>query len=54
VRALELQGHPFFVATLFQPERAALTGRLPPLVAAFASAAVDAAARAPSALLPAQ
>jgi hypothetical protein len=23
IRALELQGHPFFVATLFQPERAA-------------------------------
>jgi CTP synthase (UTP-ammonia lyase) len=40
IRALELQGHPFFVATLFQPERAALTGRLPPLVAAFARAAV--------------
>ncbi len=41
IRALELQGHPFFVATLFQPERAALTGRLPPLVAAFARAAVS-------------
>jgi CTP synthase (UTP-ammonia lyase) len=41
IRALELLGHPFFVATLFQPERAALTGRLPPLVAAFARAAVD-------------
>jgi CTP synthase (UTP-ammonia lyase) len=35
VRAVELDGHPFFVATLFQPERAALTDRLPPLVAAF-------------------
>jgi len=41
IRALELQGHPFFVATLFQPERAALMGRLPPLVAAFARAAVS-------------
>lgn len=40
VRALELDGHPFFVATLFQPERAALTGRLPPLVTAFAKAAL--------------
>jgi CTP synthase (UTP-ammonia lyase) len=50
VRALELPDHPFFVATLFQPERAALTGRLPPLVAAFVRAAADAAARA--ALLP--
>lgn len=38
VRAVELDGHPFFVATLFQPERAALTGRTPPLVAAFARA----------------
>jgi CTP synthase (UTP-ammonia lyase) len=35
VRAVELDGHPFFVATLFQPERAALAGRLPPLVVAF-------------------
>jgi CTP synthase (UTP-ammonia lyase) len=38
VRAVELDDHPFFVATLFQPERAALKGRLPPLVAAFAGA----------------
>ena len=35
VRAVELEGHPFFVATLFQPERAALAGTNPPLVAAF-------------------
>jgi CTP synthase (UTP-ammonia lyase) len=35
VRAVELEGHPFFAATLFQPERAALTGRTPPLAAAF-------------------
>jgi CTP synthase (UTP-ammonia lyase) len=35
VRALELTGHPFFVATLFQPERAALRGEVPPLVRAF-------------------
>ena len=51
IRALELQGHPFFVATLFQPERAALAGRLPPLVAAFARAAVNQAAARPSALI---
>lgn len=38
VRAVELEGHPFFVATLFQPERAALAGRLPALVAAFVAA----------------
>lgn len=40
IRAIELQGHPFFVASLFQPERAALEGRLPPLVAAFLNACV--------------
>ncbi|GLZ85600.1 hypothetical protein Pres01_16510 [Metapseudomonas resinovorans] len=38
VRAMELDGHPFFIATLFQPERAALIGRLPPLVHAFVNA----------------
>ncbi|WP_458131589.1 CTP synthase C-terminal region-related (seleno)protein [Pseudomonas sp. R3-41] len=38
LRAVELQGHPFFVATLFQPERAALEGRVPPLVSAFVEA----------------
>jgi len=38
VRAIELDEHPFFVATLFQPERAALRGSLPPLVSAFARA----------------
>jgi CTP synthase (UTP-ammonia lyase) len=42
VRAVELEGHPFFVATLFQPERAALIGKTPPLVAAFVRAAVAA------------
>jgi CTP synthase (UTP-ammonia lyase) len=35
VRAMELNGHPFFLATLFQPERAALEGTTPPLVKAF-------------------
>jgi CTP synthase (UTP-ammonia lyase) len=40
LRAIELDTHPFFVATLFQPERAALKGRLPPLVKAFANAAL--------------
>jgi CTP synthase (UTP-ammonia lyase) len=39
VRAVELDGHPFFVATLFQPERAALEGHLPPIVAAFVRSA---------------
>jgi CTP synthase (UTP-ammonia lyase) len=43
VRAIELDGHPFFVATLFQPERAALQGRVPPIVAAFVRAAAGGA-----------
>lgn len=38
VRAVELDGHPFFVATLFQPERAALRGVTAPLVVAFVGA----------------
>jgi CTP synthase (UTP-ammonia lyase) len=40
VRAVELTGHPFFVATLFQPERAALTGQPAPLVEAFVKACI--------------
>jgi CTP synthase (UTP-ammonia lyase) len=40
IRALELRGHPFFVLTLFQPERAALGGVLPPLVRSFVESAV--------------
>jgi CTP synthase (UTP-ammonia lyase) len=35
IRAFELTGHPFFVGTLFQPERSALTGRSHPLIRAF-------------------
>jgi CTP synthase (UTP-ammonia lyase) len=45
VRAVELDGHPFFVATLFQPERAALRGEVPAIVAAFVRAASDAPRR---------
>lgn len=43
VRAAELPGrdHPFFVGTLFQPERAALRQRTPPLVQAFAAATLQ-------------
>lgn len=40
-RALELDGHPFFIATLFQHERAALNGVCPPLVTAFVQAASE-------------
>ncbi|MEQ1856857.1 MAG: hypothetical protein ABL963_10320 [Longimicrobiales bacterium] len=35
VRGVELDGHPFFLGTLFQPERAALRGETPPIVRAF-------------------
>lgn len=40
IRAAELprEIHPFFVGTLFQPERAALRGETPPLVRAFVKA----------------
>jgi len=41
VRAVELEGHPFFIATLFQPERAALENRIPPLIAAFVTATIQ-------------
>jgi CTP synthase len=39
VRGVELDPHPFFVATLFQPERSALTGRAHPLIRAYVEAA---------------
>lgn len=38
IRAVEMDDHPFFVASLFQPERAALKDVTPPLVAAFVRA----------------
>ncbi len=39
VRAVELRDHPFFIGTLYQPERAALEGKGHPLVSAFLRAA---------------
>jgi len=41
IRAVELDPHPFFVATLFQPERSALRDLDHPLIAAFVRAAAD-------------
>jgi CTP synthase (UTP-ammonia lyase) len=38
VRAVALRGHPFFVGTLFQPERKALVNTLHPVVKAFFAA----------------
>ncbi|GAA3074182.1 CTP synthase C-terminal region-related (seleno)protein [Streptosporangium carneum] len=52
VRILELPDHPFFLATLFQPELAGDGSRPHPIITAFASAAVSRAARDPRALLP--
>jgi CTP synthase (UTP-ammonia lyase) len=46
VRAMELPEHPFFVGTLFQPERAALRNVSPPLVTAFVRAAAGPGAAA--------
>ena len=39
VRAIQLKGHPFFVGTLFQPERLALKGVNSPIIDAFVQAA---------------
>lgn len=39
VRIIELEGHPFFVATLFQPELSAYRGVPHPLIRAFGEAA---------------
>jgi len=38
-RAVEVRGHPFFIGTAFQPERAALRGEDHPLINAFVRAA---------------
>lgn len=43
MRIIELADHPFFVATLFQPERRALQGKQHPVTNAFVVAARDAA-----------
>jgi CTP synthase (UTP-ammonia lyase) len=44
-RIFEFPGHPFFVATLFQPERSALYGERHPLVEAYVMAALSAKAK---------
>jgi CTP synthase (UTP-ammonia lyase) len=41
VRAGELPGHPFFIGTLFQPERSALRGERHPLITAFVRAVAE-------------
>lgn len=44
-RGFELDGHPFFFGTAFQPERAALAERDHPLIVAFVRAAAEARAQ---------
>ncbi len=48
-RVVELPNHPFFIATLFQPERSAFTARSHPLIKAFIEAAKHNPAPKPSA-----
>jgi CTP synthase (UTP-ammonia lyase) len=43
-RGLELPAHPFFFATLYQPERSAFSGKSHPLVRSFVAAASGSAA----------
>lgn len=38
VRAMALEGHPFFIGTAFQPERAAFEGRRHPIISGFVDA----------------
>ena len=54
VRGAELPAsvHPFYVGTLFQPERAALRGVLPPLVRAFVAAVIAVHTAQPPASVP--
>jgi CTP synthase (UTP-ammonia lyase) len=40
IRALELPSHPFFIGTLFQPERSSFSGKAHPLVTTFVEAVV--------------
>jgi len=41
VRIVELEGHPFYVATLFQPERSAFKKHAHPLITAFVGAVLE-------------
>lgn len=40
VRAMALKGHPFFLGTAFQPERAALEGKRHPVITGFVNASL--------------
>jgi CTP synthase (UTP-ammonia lyase) len=51
VRMIEIPGHPFFVATLFQPERQDDRSQPHPVIRAFAAAAAERAAAGQAARL---
>ncbi|RUS47367.1 hypothetical protein [Cohnella sp. AR92] len=40
IRVMELDSHPFFIGTLFQPERSAFAGRAHPLITAYVRSAM--------------
>jgi CTP synthase (UTP-ammonia lyase) len=40
-KVVELTGHPFFVGTLYQPQRASQAGRPHPILVAFVAAAAE-------------
>ena len=48
VRIVELETHPFYVATLFQPERSAFKGHAHPLITAYVAAMLEQRAGAPA------
>lgn len=52
VRIVELPGHPFFMGTLFQPERQDERSQPHPVIRAFATAAAERAAATPAATAP--
>jgi CTP synthase (UTP-ammonia lyase) len=41
IRVMELSSHPFFVGTLFQPERSAFAERIHPLIKSYVQAAIS-------------
>jgi CTP synthase (UTP-ammonia lyase) len=41
VKIMELTAHPFYIGTLFQPERSALTGKTHPLITCFIKACLE-------------
>ena len=40
-RVIEISSHPFFIVTLYQPERSALSGKMHPLIKAFVKSSLN-------------